>query len=159
MNKVFLLIFCLSLARHVKLPLVPAVHRTCIGMRKSESCWERTAIVKSPHVILKMAGMSNCLVDLTTTRSAARKRNVFLWLLEELLFWALHIMFSLHVSQSIPEDDNHTVVNKMITSFSGFQQPPQYIIHFPIQGLIYATLSMVSQFASSNFLVFLPQLC
>ena len=56
----------------------------------------------------------------------------------ELLFWALHYMLCLRVRRGIPEDENHNVVLKMMTSFSVFQQPLQYIIDFPIQDLIYA---------------------
>lgn len=76
----------------------------------------------------------------------------------KLLFWALHNMLCLRISQGIPEDENHSVVLKMITAFFVFQQPLRYIIHFPIQGFIYANLSLVSKFTSNNFLVFLPQL-
>lgn len=60
-------------------------------------------------------------------------------------------MLCLRVSWGIPENENHSAVLKMITSFSVFQQPLEYIIHFPIRGLIHGKLCLVAQFASSIF--------
>lgn len=109
---------------------------------------------KSPDVILKMAGTS---IEEPQGQWLALWQKYLPLSPAELLFWALH-MFCLCFSRSIPEDENHNVVLKMITSFSVFQQPLQYIIHFLIPDLIYAKLCLVSKSASSYFLVFRPQL-
>ncbi len=95
-----------------------------------------------------MAGMSNCHVDLRTTRSAAQPLSP-----PAVLGFA---MYALSACQS-----RHcwrwktTMWCEMITSFSVFWQPLQYIIHFPIQHLIYAKNShpAIFLFSSPNYLI------
>lgn len=118
-------------------------------------CWKWTAIVKSPHVILQMPGMSNCLVDLRTTRSAARalERNIFLCLLQSCCIGFCIISF---VSVSVK------AFLKMKTTVRCSKWLLLFLVTTDCNSLpkpqLDAKLCPVSKFASSNFLVFLPQL-